>query len=421
MKEDPFETIIEDLLSNKETRISVQLNDCYQLGTHGASLLAAALRNNTHLKSLTCYNNDIGPEGAFYISQSLLVNTSLTELLLSANNIQDRGVQHISEMLKTNTALQKLRLYGNNVSQEGAAYLSEALETKNTTLKTLLVDYNNIGNKGVQSLVKVINNNTHLTHLDISYNKIDDTGAAYLSEGLKRKNCKLKMLDLSYNHIHGIGTWHLAQSLIANSSIRYLNLGYNNIGGEGARALAEALTINNSLNKLYLGGTGIREGVKGMARSLSFNQGLTDLDLNYINMSDEDFKFLAAALVNNVTLVSLNLRGNKCNSVASPEKKRIEAILIENSKLSTLPNPQVIRSIQCKRTSQSNQVPSLQDFCLHAIKLLLQQNVCVDYWGGEILEYNYSILNITRKNSLLKLLPDELGQMCRPYADPLLY
>ncbi|CAF1350349.1 unnamed protein product [Rotaria magnacalcarata] len=313
--------------------------DCNFLNDEGASILAGILKSNTSLGTVYLNKNHIGDIGAQDLADMLHTNKTLTHLELSSNSIGDDGISVISEALKFNKSLRTLHLNDNDFTEIGAKHLADMLLV-NKTLKELQISGNPIGDSGVNMIVDALKKNTTLESLDIGETKITIECMQEIGKMLEM-NCTLKSLDLNHNHLEDDALMMIIPSLMKNSALTSLDLSMNNLtetsanelaclleesqttlttlslshnplGDSGVSNIAAALINNRTLIKLILESVKITiEGVSELAHMLSLNETLHCLDLNSNEISDDSINLLVDGLQNNRTLQNLYL--NNCN------------------------------------------------------------------------------------------------------------
>ncbi len=112
-----LEEVLSKLNENDESLTKLVLESS-NIGPEKATELAAALKENTHLKYLDLSSNEIGPEGAIALAAALKENTTLTELNLWSNGIRGEGAEALADALEKNTALTVLNLGYNQIEDE---------------------------------------------------------------------------------------------------------------------------------------------------------------------------------------------------------------------------------------------------------------------------------------------------------------
>jgi hypothetical protein len=165
---------------------------------------------------------------------------------------------------------------------------------------------------------------THrLTRLKLSDVGLGESSAPALMSALK-DNHTLTDLDLSKNHLGSACALALAESMLVSrprgmtfKGLKRLNLSWNSIegGSKGAMALLEGLSSDRiALVSLDLSWNPLRErGAVALGEALRRREGqgtLAELDLAHCFVSEGAACLLAALLVNNTQMTSLNLCGN---------------------------------------------------------------------------------------------------------------
>ena len=110
------------------------------------AVLAMALVNNTHLKTLHLDGNTVSDRGASLLAYALQQNETLEFLSLNDNIIQSAGTDAIAVALHENKTLVTLRLANNSIGDHGAKSLRKMLR-HNESIRELVLDGNNISQK----------------------------------------------------------------------------------------------------------------------------------------------------------------------------------------------------------------------------------------------------------------------------------
>ena len=200
---------------------------------------------------------------------------------------------------KLPVSLKSLDMYNNDISDIGVLVFAEKLPNSNLTL--LDIGCNRISDVGVEALVQTLPS-SELTSLNLSDNNITDRGVVALAPVLSR--CNLRSLDLGFLGISIVGVRSLVKDL---QSLTSLSFQYCLVSDIGAQALAEGLINNNSLITLNLTSNKLScDGARALAESLA-HCSLTSLNLSYNNgISDIGVQALAERLSHS-SLTSLNL------------------------------------------------------------------------------------------------------------------
>ena len=245
-----------DMLSHNST--VEELNIDHNLFTSkAAKILAGNLRQNTTLKKLNLSYNDLGDVGVKAITAALTPDTSLMGMA-TRNNDNDHSDR---EDGRSCSALQYLSLRFTNCGKQGAFAVAKMLRSNNT-LQELDIGSNPLGFKGMTKIANALKSNRTLNHLHLHDTGCSDKGAAAIADMLCN-NQTLKLL-LMYN--------------IQDHRLKYIN----KVGKDGAVALAGALRVNNSLKELHLRKNNITdEGFKCLAEALLENTALDILCVKY--------------------------------------------------------------------------------------------------------------------------------------------
>lgn len=154
-----------------------------RLTSHGVSLLALGLMNNSTLTSLDLSFNRLSNLGVWALTQVLLPThlTAVRSLFLSKNGIANQGAIHLAEMLKTNQTLTELWLSNNEIGNQGVQQLAQVLATENKTLKFLSLSMNPfITDACVDALVHLCETNRTLKRLWIKDCNLTESGKTRL-------------------------------------------------------------------------------------------------------------------------------------------------------------------------------------------------------------------------------------------------
>ena len=143
-------------------------------------------------------------------------------------------------------------------------------------------------------------------------------------------NNSLITLNLSQTGVSAtdLGTARsLAKMLQVNKSLTHLDLSKNTLSDSGARCIFECLQHNTTLFDLNVSHTGIEvknpDTARSLTKMLQLNKSLTHLDLSKNSLSDSGACCIFKCLVDNTTLVNLNLSHTcYCIVVLNPDTAR---------------------------------------------------------------------------------------------------
>ena len=149
----------------KCTLIELYMEGCH-ISSESAVKLAAALCENTILRSLNLTNNPIGEhvEGVTAVAKMLAENKTLTNLYLRICHISSEGAVELAAALNKNSTLKSLYLDHNLIGVKGASSMSDMLQ-HNTSLEKLYLDDDSVGEEGVHQLINSLKHNQTLSRL----------------------------------------------------------------------------------------------------------------------------------------------------------------------------------------------------------------------------------------------------------------
>ncbi len=160
--------------------------ETYSQKDAGAVKLAASLRFNEHLLSLTMCDAEIGPTGATALADAIKVHPALTHLSLKHNPIGPDGAEAIVRASRRNKVggLQEIDFWDCRLGPEGATKIAAQLH-KDENLEEMRLRYNQIGPAGATALASALMDNRTLEKLDLSLNDIQMSGALAFERVLK--------------------------------------------------------------------------------------------------------------------------------------------------------------------------------------------------------------------------------------------
>lgn len=140
------------------------------LGEEHIQVIASALEgNNSTMRVLDLFGNNIEDDQITMIAEALITNTSLETLVLPCpTEMTGTSCAAISKALKANKTLATLNLPRSNFNDEGVLLLAEGL-TVNTTLKKIEVGVSKkLSEEGMQALTDMLEKNYELERLVVS-------------------------------------------------------------------------------------------------------------------------------------------------------------------------------------------------------------------------------------------------------------
>jgi len=191
-----------------------------------------------------------------------------------------------------------------------------------------------IRDRGVGGIVDALQENTSLTSLKLDSQGISNVGANLLGEALK-VNSTLSILNLTRNfRISNKGIAAICNGLKLNTALSQLSLNWCNISHETSSDIASLLRLNTTLTKLELRGMKITDrGLPAITTALRVNSTLTHLNLKCSKITISGLFPLVTLLKTNTTLNTLNLSGNKMGDEGG---MALGEVLIHNTTLKDL-------------------------------------------------------------------------------------
>ncbi|XP_025070905.1 NACHT, LRR and PYD domains-containing protein 3-like [Alligator sinensis] len=187
----------------------------------------------------------------------------------------------LTAVFSNNWHLKELKLYKSDLGYFGLKQLCEGLKQPDCKLQSL--HFKDLARSGCRDLAAVLSTSPSLTQLELN-SDLRDAGVQQLCQGLKNPNCKLQRLKLESCGFTSTGCRSLRTVLRSNWSLRELELSGNHVGDLGAQQLCE----------------GLKDPSCHLQR----------LELRYCGLSAACCEDFAHVLINNPSLITLDLRGN---------------------------------------------------------------------------------------------------------------
>ena len=259
--------------------------------------------------------NNITSEGFKWLHNiPAVIVQQLIQLNLEDNEIDRSGLIAFSQVIPKLTMLQHLSLRWNPISKGGAVEVLRSLHHYKTPLKTLDLMHTGIGEQDSVPLVQLIGDNVletlyisgdllpsimkcplpNSTLQTLNIYPLPEEATKSLSSLLQQSMLKFSKLNISFCGVTSDGAVQLARALTNNSWLTELDMINNSIGEEGAKALANMLKENRTLKELDLQrDKTLGEGVDVLISSLQENKTLQRLVLSrqYQRPSDPRVKW----------------------------------------------------------------------------------------------------------------------------------
>jgi len=199
---------------------------------------------------LTKYS--IGDVHGECLGRSLADFHTLQKLILPENRLTGNSVPTIMRNLSTHSVT-FLNLAGNSLHIAGASAIGDFLMGVNV-LRVLNLSFCGLDCIDVQTLCRAINKKTDsaLREIDLSSNKIAVDGAGAIANTLSLPTCTISNLNLAWNDLGTQGAISIARALSNNRSLAQLDLSANCISDQGGQALAASLAPSKNSTLVVL-------------------------------------------------------------------------------------------------------------------------------------------------------------------------
>ena len=206
--------------------------------------------------------------------------------------LEGNSIENAIHRINFTDNLHSLKLRGINLTAKCAAFIAESLH-HSPNLHELCLSWNPL-HSGVSHLAENLHHAPQLTDLELQDVQMGEKECAALAASLQYLN-KLKKLDMSHNAL-GHGIIELAKNLNSVPNLTQLNLWYTNMGEDEACALARALKDVPELSGLFLGLNPLGRGVRDLVQHLSSVPKLECLFLDGVQMTKTEIEELCTAV-----------------------------------------------------------------------------------------------------------------------------
>ena len=181
----------------------------------------------------------------------------------------------------------------------------------------------------IGQLTNVITNNKFITHLTLdngaSYTLADHGSVIYIANIIEFNRTITRLTVKHFDFSESDGILALANALLKNNTITNLELSYNSIQEDEVKKIFNILKINKTIRQLDLQGNAIHShDIEDLADALKSNNTLTHLNLSSNKIHGWGLRWAAAydlsdALKSNNTLTTLNLADNDIEADGAKE------------------------------------------------------------------------------------------------------
>eukprot|EP00316_Scyphosphaera_apsteinii_P001621 CAMPEP_0119324834 /NCGR_PEP_ID=MMETSP1333-20130426/64310_1 /TAXON_ID=418940 /ORGANISM="Scyphosphaera apsteinii, Strain RCC1455" /LENGTH=294 /DNA_ID=CAMNT_0007332639 /DNA_START=150 /DNA_END=1034 /DNA_ORIENTATION=- len=220
---------------------TVGATPCSSLSVSEISALSASLRSEgAALTELELQGTVLGSKGASMLAAGLKDHSKLTSLSVASCRLGGSGLQSLLRELPS--SLMQLDLRHNYIDDDGAKVIASTLKAAARRLNRLDIGWNGVGARGARALAEALRMNPELTDLSLSWNAVKDRGAKALGDALSY-NHKLTTLNLDHNAIKDAGAAAIAKGLKDNSVMRNVEIAHNGVSLAMQQKVREALLM----------------------------------------------------------------------------------------------------------------------------------------------------------------------------------
>ncbi|XP_054977642.1 NACHT, LRR and PYD domains-containing protein 12-like isoform X1 [Sorex araneus] len=262
--------------------------------------LSSVLICNTYLIELNLSENPLGDTAVKHLCEGLRhPNCSIEILDLNTCLLTDASCLHLSSFLQANKTLRELFLFSNALGDTGVQYLCEPLKHPECKLENLVLSECSLSAASCEALAQVLSSSQNLTRLLLINNKIEDSGVKLLCEGLKQPDCQLQNLGLWTCSLRGECCEDLSNAFYTNEHLIELDLTDNALGDKAMQALCEGLKHPScKLQTLWLANCQLTDDCcEALAAALLENENLISLDLCGNDIKDFGVQILCDAVI----------------------------------------------------------------------------------------------------------------------------
>ena len=205
--------------------------------------------------------------------------------------LEGNSIENAIHRINFTDNLHSLKLCGINLTAKCAAFIAESLH-HSPNLHKLSLSWNPL-HSGVSHLAENLHHVPQLTKLELIHVQMGEKECAALAASLQYLN-KLERLNMSNNAL-GHGIIELAKNLNSVPNLTQLDLSYTNMGEDEASALARALKDVPKLSHLHLDRYPLGRGVRDLVQHLSSVPRLMALSLLSVQMTKTELEELCTA------------------------------------------------------------------------------------------------------------------------------
>lgn len=270
---------------------------------------------------------EIGPRGMQYLAEKIKSSSKSIMVEFKEVNIDKEGFRLVVEAIKSTRTVEWFGTTNCGLDVESISLVADILRDNNDII--IGFDSENIGEEGIKLIVDAMKDRGNPLNVNITNDDLGDNGGFILARALQVSQTT-KSLSLEECRMGIEGFKQLCNAIKGNSVIEDLNI---LVPEGGMKYIADALYNHPSLTWLQLKGNFGKKEIIELAKALSQNSTLKQLDLSGCQVDDEGVGYLSEALKGNDSLEYLWLSDNKIKATGA---KHLSELVEANKTLRTL-------------------------------------------------------------------------------------
>ena len=321
--------------------------------------VAAMIKNNEHIQSLSLPNGIINIEHFKIIIQAMQTVSSLEYVDFNNNTVDTELASDVALLFTKNSKLKEFRFTKLTLNQVGFHHLNNYL-VKIKGLTTInIINCSFIGQDAEKLVTAIINNNSEiqefnlsncivpanqswsmlsripkLKYLNLSRCLLQPNKSKNIFGILKRMNC-LQHVDLSANNMESDAVSHVAAMIKNNQDIQVLSLPNCVLGQKDLMIIIQAMQTVSSLEYVdFNNNTVDNELASDVALLFTKNTKMKEFRFTTLELIQSGFQHLNNCLVKIKGLATINIIG--CSFVGQNAHKSVTAIISNNLEIKEL-------------------------------------------------------------------------------------
>ena len=309
-------------LNYQEARLCIKIIDlsCNKLTAQSAGTLAS-LVEECGTEELDITDNQLGDDGAEYFSSCLVNNTTLRLLMLYGNNITSSVADKIESEMISKTSLQIIGItsYQLHIKNECGSHITDILQHYSTLTKFSMT-YCTVIAEEVTAILKLLAQNVNLNTIRFSHNDLGKIEPKAYTTELSALKC-LSSFTLLEPEMPNIAADELVDALDLNINAKVVVLSDCKLQTAQASCteISQILQSNHSIVLLEMPKfcTENEESMDLLMAAIKASPLLQGIDISQNNLNTTGIQKFATAIKNAMNLKSLIMKSNDINEDAA--------------------------------------------------------------------------------------------------------